>query len=50
MAQAQQIIEAQGAHRIHYYGRWVVSQLSDQERDWHEPTAAPELNEDTTRS
>jgi len=50
VAQAQQIIEAQGAHRIHYYGRWVVSQLSDQERDWHEPTAAPELNEDTTRS
>ncbi len=33
IAQAQQIIEAHGGHRIHYYGRWVNMLLSNQERD-----------------
>jgi len=48
VARAQQIIEANGGHRIHYYGRWVITQLSNQERDHHEPIATPELITDDT--
>lgn len=40
IAQAQQILEAHGAHRIKHYGRWTVNQLSMQPRDMQEPQAA----------
>src|SRR5579875_1652912 len=39
----QQILEAHGVHRLKHYGRWTISQLSRQERDLHEPQAAPHL-------
>lgn len=40
IAQAQQILEAHGGHRIKHYGQWVTTHLSSQERDQHEPRAA----------
>ncbi|HUY78612.1 MAG TPA: hypothetical protein VMV29_17710 [Ktedonobacterales bacterium] len=43
VAQAQQTIEAHGGHRVKHYGQWTVNHLSMQERDQHEPQAAPGL-------
>ncbi|HLY31498.1 MAG TPA: hypothetical protein VKQ36_10745 [Ktedonobacterales bacterium] len=45
VARARQLIEAYGGHRLKHYGRWVISQLSKQERDLHEPQAAPLLED-----
>jgi len=43
IAQAQQILEAHGGHRMKHYGQWTVNQLSMQDRDRHEPQAAAGL-------